>query len=133
MPRKSIASLSVVQASGLDSIQRLAPPEDMIPQEAQLWSDVVDAKPADWFQPDTVPLLTEYCRAKVMCDRLRLQIEVAIAEGEVPKDLMKLRDMEAKRLMSIATKLRLTQQSRYTPGSAGTASKKGQAPRPWQS
>lgn len=80
---------------------------------------------------DSAPLLREYVRAVVMCDRLCTQIEVAIAEGQLPDKVMKLRDMESKRLLSIGTKLRLTQQSRYTPKAASTANAKAGAGRPW--
>jgi hypothetical protein len=45
-----------------------------------------------------------------------------------------MRDTEAKRATSIATKLRLTQQSRYTPQAAATADRKaGSGAKPWQS
>lgn len=129
MARQSAASLSVVP---VQPIGRIEPPKGLTPEELTLWRAVVDSKPADWFGEDSAPLLTEYVRAVHMCDRLREQIEVAIAEGEVPEKLMRLRDMEAKRATSLATKLRMTQQSRYTPQAAATANKKAGNARPWE-
>jgi hypothetical protein len=68
-----------------------------------------------------------------MCDLLDYQVKAAIAEGaaKVVKEAMQLRDMESKRMLQLATKLRLTQQSRYTPQAAATANKNAGTARPW--
>ena len=130
MSRKSTASLSVVSI-GVPA--RLAPPDDLTPEQVSRWVAVVDSKPADWFGPDSAPLLKEYVRAEAMCDLLAVQIEAAVAGGEPGevKALLDMRDKESKRLTSIATKLRLTQQSRYTPQAAATADKRASGARPW--
>ena len=131
MSRKSAASLSVV---AIGAPARLAPPEDLTSDQAARWVAVVQSKPVDWFGPDSAPLLKEYVRAEAMCDLLAVQIEGAIAGGETGevKALLDMRDKESKRLTSIATKLRLTQQSRYTPQAAATADRKASGARPWQ-
>lgn len=135
MARQSTASLSVVRAS---PDARIAPPAGLDHDEIALWREVVNTKPADWFADDSAPLLKEYVRAAVMCDRLDMQIKAAIA-GDDPaetaalvKGYLDMRDKESKRTLSIATKLRLTQQSRYTPQAAATANKKASGARPWQ-
>lgn len=133
MSRQSAASLSVVQVQPL---LRIAPPDGLSEDELGFWQTVVDSKPADWFGEDSAPLLLEYVRAKVSCDVLHAQVQAAFAGGEPAdiKDALKLRDMESKRLLSIGTKLRLTQQSRYTPKAAATAAAKvGSQARPWAS
>lgn len=132
MNRPSGASLAVVP-TGLP--ERLAPPDDLTPDQAARWRAVVDSKPVEWFGPDSAPLLKEYVRAEAMCDLLAVQIETATAGGEPGeiKALLDMRDKESKRLTSLATKLRLTQQSRYTPQAAATANKKAGNARPWQS
>lgn len=132
MSKPSASSLSVVP-SGLPG--RLAPPSDLTKEQADRWKAVVDSKPNEWFGPDSAPLLKEYVRAEAMCDLLAVQVEAAIAGGETGevKVLLDMRDKESKRLTSIATKLRLTQQSRYTPQAAATANKKAGNARPWQS
>ena len=131
MARQSAASLSVVRVSP-DS--RLAPPDGLDAAERALWEAVVSTKPAEWFADDSAPLLKEYVRAAVMCDALDLQVKAATAGGEMGevKALLDMRDKESKRVLSIATKLRLTQQSRYTPQAAATADKKAGGARPWQ-
>ena len=132
--RKSTASLTVVPA-GIPA--RVEPPQGFTDAQAALWREIVSGKPVEWFSADNAPLLAEYVRACVMGDLLAFQIEAAMAgtdyDGPSLKDLLKMRDTEAKRATSIATKLRLTQQSRYTPQAAATADRKaGSGNKPWQ-
>lgn len=135
MPRKSSAALSIVPPSPADG--RLGVPDGLTEGEAVLWREVVDSKPADWFGEDSAPLLKEYVRAALMCDTLDGKLRTALTgedtDVELVKTLLDMRDKESKRATSIATKLRLTQQSRYTPQAAGTAGKKAGGKRPWQS
>ena len=144
MARPSSAALSLVPPV---QMSRIAAPDGLLDEELALWQAVVDSKPADWFGEDSAPLLVEYVRAKVMCDLLDLQVKAALNGGAdyevehlVAKDglhlkaLLNMRDKESKRLLSIGTKLRLTQQSRYTPKAAATAAAKvGSQARPWAS
>ena len=112
----------------------LQPPEGMTDEQAVVWRTVVGARSADFFSPDSAPLLEEYCRVVVMCRLLALQVEAAIAGGDAGelKAILDIRDKESRRMTSIATKLRLTNQSRYTPQSAATAAKKGGGGKVWQ-
>jgi len=61
-------------------------------------------------------------------------VEAAIAGGDPAelKAVLDMRDKESRRLASLATKLRLTNQSRYTPQAAATAAKKGGGGKVWQ-
>lgn len=127
MARKSAESLAVVPVTALPT--RLDPPEDFPLAESEVWRAVVATKPVDWFEADSTPLLAEYCRAKVMCDRLAGRIDHC--SDEELKDLLVMRDREAKRLAVLGVKLRLTQQSRYTPKSAQTANKAPSAGKVW--
>ncbi|HUX23214.1 MAG TPA: hypothetical protein VMV87_01230 [Burkholderiales bacterium] len=132
MARKSTASLSVVQVGVR---VRLPAPADLTPEQAALWTAAVESKPIDWFAEDSSPLLKEYVRACCMTDWMETQVQAAMvgADGAALGSFMKLRDMESKRVASMATKLRLTQQSRYTPAAAATADKKaGSGGKPWQ-
>jgi hypothetical protein len=116
----------------------LLPPEGLTEAQATVWRDTVNCRSADYFGPDSAPMLSEYCRVVEMCDRLALQIEAVIAGGGEPETagLMKayldMRDKESRRMSSLATKLRLTNQSRYTPQAAATAAKKGAGGKVWQ-
>lgn len=131
MPRKSAASLSVVPRT--PAAER-SEPGDLSPAELGLWREVVASKPAEWFGPDSAPILKEYVRAAVMCDRLVGVVEQALVDGDPTeiKSALDMRDKESKRAVSLATKLRLTQQSRYTPDKAATADRKAAGKRPWQ-
>ena len=78
------------------------------------------------------------CIGHVTAERLSVQIDRATAEGsnmsivDLTK-LVRLRDCETKASADKATKLRLTNQARYTPQAAATAAKReGQASKPWQ-
>lgn len=130
--RKSAASLTVVPA-GLPS--RMEPPEYLSETQKAIWRAVVATKPVEWFSADNAPLLVEYVRAVDMGNLLELQIAATMAgQGDISmKDLLKMRDTESRRAMSLATKMRLTQQSRYTEKSAATADRNsGNGGKPWQ-
>lgn len=112
----------------------LAPPDSLTLEQAVVWRDTVECRSADYFGPDAVPMLEEYCRVVIMCRLLALQIEAALGGGEVAdlKVLLDMRDKESRRMSSLATRLRLTNQSRYTPQAAATAAKKGAGGKVWQ-
>ena len=131
MPRKSAAALSVVRPS--PDVRPDEPP-GLSAEERALWRAVVDSKPADWFGPDSVPVLKEYVRAAVTCDTLDGMVRAALKSRDVTdmKAALQMRDRESRRVAGLATKLRLTQQSRYTPHAAATAERKASGTRPWQ-
>lgn len=129
MPRKSSQSLTAPGLVAVDT--RPNPPEVLTQEEAEIWCRVVDTKPANWFDAASAPILTEYCRAVAMSDYLTTQCENSKADPATFIQYVKLRHQESMRVASLGTKLRLTQQSRYTPGSAKTADKKSGEARPW--
>ncbi len=131
MSRKSTASLAVTPVTSRDAI---AIPSDLTQFQAQVWRSVVESKPREWFGEDSLPVLKEYCRAAVTCDVLADMVEEALLEGDkvVIRQTLDMRDKEAKRMADLATKLRLTQQSRYTPQASATANKRAAGKRPWQ-
>lgn len=132
MARKSAASLSIVPGGAPRTAP--APPRDLVKAEKALWRDIVESKPVDWFGPDSIPILKEYVRAAVACDLLARLVHAALASGDadIIKAQMDRRDKEARRAASLATKLRLTQQSRYGARSADRADQRAGGHRPWQ-
>jgi hypothetical protein len=131
MARRSAAAEStrVIGAIG----HRLPPPRGLSKAERDLWTAITDSKPADWFGADSAPVLREYVRAAVVCDRLADLVEQAFkGEGDEIKAALDLRDKESRRLMSLGTKLRLTIQSRHSPRTAETANRRAAGRRPWQ-
>jgi hypothetical protein len=135
--RTSGAALSVVAGTAIDG--RPKPPSDLSEFQADAWERVVGSESGDFFRTAaSQQLLKEYCRHVESAHRVSGMISLlekpgaAIDLDEYEK-LLRMRDRETKALADKATKLRLTNQSRYTPQAAGTAAKKAATERkPWQ-
>lgn len=135
MPRASKESLSVL--TSLPG-QRLAPPARLSAEAAAVWREIVAGKPHDWFTTDTAHLLEALCGATVAHRAIAAQIalytpaKLGKPEGAKAFDLLtKLADRQVRLMATVCTKLRLTNQSRYTPSAAATATKKARGARPW--
>ena len=133
MGRKSAASLSVVP-KGIVTV--LSAPKSLTARQAVIWREIVLARPASWFDPSNAPLLVGYVNAisshEVLAKRSDT-IETTLADADL-KLLNRVHGMmerQAKLIQTFATKLRLTQQSRYTPAAAATAAGKASSTRPW--
>jgi hypothetical protein len=135
--RKSAASLSVV-AGRIDG--RPAAPVALTRPQAEIWERTVANEAADVFKTAALQqLLTEYCRHVVSAKKLAGMVEAMERLPEMSGDdlgdydkLLKMRDRETKAIADKATKLRLTNQARYTPQAAATAAKKATERKPWQ-
>lgn len=136
--RKSAAALSIV-AGSIDG--RPSAPEDLTEEQRAVWVRTIGTESSDFFRSATSQqLLKEYCRHVVSAGKLSRMINSLEKQDVMTSDdlsdydgLLKLRDRETKALADKATKLRLTNQSRYTPQAAGTAAKKAATERkPWQ-
>lgn len=134
--RESAASLSVVAGTDIDG--RAEPPPDLTEFQQEVWSRTVASQAADFFKTAALQqMLKEYCRHVETADRLSKQVEVYTADGSNHSlqdidILLRMRDRETKALADKATKLRLTNQSRYTPAAAATLGKKLTEKKPWQ-
>lgn len=136
--RRSAASLSVI-AGSIDG--RPQPPADLNATQRVIWERTVANEGTDVFKTAALQqLLKEYCRHVVSAQKLASMIEAMEKLAPMPADdladydrLLKMRDRETKALADKATKLRLTNQARYTPQAAATAAKKaGMDLKPWQ-
>jgi hypothetical protein len=136
--RQSGASLSVIAGTAIDG--RPAAPPGMTEFQVEVWTRTVGNEAADVFRTAALQqLLADYCRHVESAHRLTVQIDRHLATecSNIELDdldrLMKMRERETRALADKATKLRLTNQSRYTPKAAGTAAKNAQTERkPWQ-
>lgn len=139
--RTSGAALSVIAGTAIDG--RPQAPSDLTEFQREVWDRTVGNEAADVFRTAALQqLLKEYCRhveSAAICSRVVESLEaLPIVEwGQNHMDAyekaLRMRDRETKALADKATKLRLTNQSRYTPGAAGTASKNAATERkPWQ-
>jgi hypothetical protein len=138
--RKSFASQQVGNVVHLGG-QWPQAPEGLTDTQKANWDAIVHTKPSDWFGPDTYPLLIEYVRAIDSADVIATALNgfnpewMSDPEGLKRFDqLTRLQDAKATSLARLATKMRLSQQSRYTEKTAGTAAKQASAGRkPWES
>lgn len=135
--RKSSAALSVVVGS-IDGRPR--PPEDLTDFQREVWERTVANEAATFFNTAALQqLLRDYCRHCQSASTLSRMIANMEAKGVADTDevkvydrLLAMRDRETKAIGDKATKLRLTNQARYTPQAAATASKRNQDLKPWQ-
>lgn len=143
--RTSLASLSIVQ-TGVEESPRPSPPAELSKEQRMEWLAVVNRLPGDWFQPETYPMLAQYCRHVVSARRVAELI--ATLEDEMSKEppegeskveamlgatrtmdrLLKMQEREGRAMSSLATKMRLTQQSTYSPKHRKPSTEK----KPWQ-
>jgi hypothetical protein len=135
--RKSAASLAVVRPFFQE--HRPAPPAELTPEQAEEWVAIVNAMPADWFDhaPELlVAHVRHVCTARLLAAQINAFDPAWLASDEGLKrydKLLAMRERETKSMMSLATKMRLTQQSRYRADRAAVAVKNAPTGRrPWE-
>jgi hypothetical protein len=115
--RKSTASLTVVSPAGIESSRRPKPPEELNQEQATEWLAVVNRLPADWFPRETQPMLALYCRHIVSARRVAQLIEAAESGESLDLEqydrLLKMQERESRAISSLATRMRISQQSTY--------------------
>jgi len=135
--RKSSAELAIVKSIPIDD--RPAPPGHLNARQTEIWQDTVSTEPSQFFNTAVLKgMLADYCMHREAAELISSVIStfkpdwLKSADGAKRyKDLLQMRDLEIRGAVGIATKLRLTNQARYTPQAASTASKntaKGKMP-----
>ena len=132
--RKSKDDLATLKSVTADA--RADAPYDLTDEETEVWHGIVNAFPADWFNPGSAPVLAQYCRTVIAARRIgQLIKQIAHSGGEYDMDqhlaLIREQNKTSATIKTLATALRLTPQSRYNPGSAATASKGVGTGKPW--
>jgi len=134
--RKSAAELSVV-VGGFGA--RPEPFAHLTDGQAAIWREVTSSEAASFFNTAALlSLLGDYCRHREAADDLSATIDgfdkaflINVEHAKHLKILLDMRDKETQAAARTATKLRLTNQSRYTPQAAATASRSASASAPW--
>jgi hypothetical protein len=131
--RKSADALALLSpAKVLETVRRPEPPYDLTDEQADIWRQVVNSLPADWFPPETHMLLTQYCRHVIASHRVAQLIDAEEkANPFLPlawADLLKIQDRESKAIGQLATRMRITQQSTMR---VETIKKPKQSMKPW--
>ena len=124
--RKPASELSIA-----DNVIQFTPrpkaPEELTPDQAIEWDAVVNRLPADWFPRETHAVLVQYCRhtiaARVVANLVKRMDALPLKEDGIEADeyfavdlydhLLKMQDREGRALSSLATRLRITQQTTY--------------------
>lgn len=136
--RKSAAARNVIEG-GFGA--RPESPNDISEAAAVIWRETVASEAPDFFRTAALrSMLADYCRHSATADILTSQIDSFDPEWLKTDDglkrydlLLKLRERETRSSSDRATKLRLTNQSRYTPRAAEFASRKESVvAKPWE-
>jgi len=121
--------------------RRPPPPEDLTEAQAKLWRDITETEAQGWFdsaaRQHLLRLYVEHACYRADLQALLNTVPIERILGEDTEQgverMLRVRDRETKALVSLATRLRLTNQSRYTPGAAASAARNdtGTGRRPW--
>lgn len=138
--RKSAAESNLTVLSG-NAPRRPEPAEGLTARQVELWQRVTACEPAEFFQTEVARnLLADYCRYTESFEVMSQQIADFKPEWLESEDglkrydtLVRIRDREGQGMIRCATKLRLTNQSRYDKTVASTRSRnQAKAARPWE-
>ena len=131
--RDSAAANEIAAIGKLETVQRPDAPYDLTDEQVDEWRAVVARLPADWFTRETHALLAQYCRHVVRARRIAQLIDQA--EKSDPFDVKEYRDLlrseeeQSRAIASLATRMRLTQQTTYDK----SKKKPGSGRKPWES
>ena len=98
-------------------VARQSPPEYLGDEERAVWVRIVTAMRPEWFSPENLDLLAQYCSHVVTLQHIRKEMrEVEEIENvrdriELREKLLDRREKEGRVMQSYATKMRITQQS----------------------
>jgi hypothetical protein len=137
--RRSAAEATVVLGA-FD--KRPEPAQGLTKKAAEIWREVVASEDPKFFNTGALRgMLADYCRNREAAEVLNAEIKlfkptwlrepVKLARYQI---LLRLRDVEVRTAANLATKLRLTNQSRYVPHVAAKAAEKASRAeaRPWE-
>ena len=132
--RKPAAELSIASENVQQIDQRPQPPEDLNPEEVQVWQDTVNSLQADWFRGETLNLLTQYCRHVVSARFLAEHLEQMRGNADTFDNreyaaMLRARKGETDAIATLATKLRITPQSTT---SHAAVKRGGVKAKPWE-
>lgn len=129
--KPSVSALSVVPAM---PHQRMAPPSRLNDEQAEIWREIVAGKPADWFGADNAPLLESYCTTVWECRRVDAAMRLADPCLDEHAGLARTKATLQQQAMTLATKMRLTNQARQEPKTAGVHARRAaqSTAKPWE-
>jgi hypothetical protein len=114
--RSSGAELAVVPTGQIPEIERPEPPPGMSEFQQTEWRRVVDGMPPDWFRPETLASLAEYCSHRETAEyleRLLRQKQSEQADTKELKAVVSMRKETSAIINALMRSMRLTQQSTF--------------------
>ena len=136
--RKSAAELSTISAAGVAITKRPDAPVHLGESAAAVWRATVNSLPAEWVTPGSQPLLAAFC-ALTVSQGYTIRALQRIEQGDDDfvhpnwEHLQKQLGEVSGRIATLATRMRLTPQSRYGARSADTAARnESPGPAPWE-
>lgn len=122
--------------------ERPEPPASLTKRQKAIWLEVVAAEDPIFFNTAVLRgLLADYCRRRAVSEELSEFIDRSgpvwerddVEQRRRFAQWMRLRDLEMGAVVSLATKLRLTNQSRYQSAVAARVAERGaKAEEPWR-
>lgn len=139
--RKRAGAVKPVVVEGGFS-RRPEPPDDLTPRQAEIWRSITASEDPNVFATAaTKGLLADYCRRREAAENISSIINsfkpewIKSADGALRyKQLLQMRDLETRGAASLATKLRLTNQSRYQTTTAAVQANRAldRVAKPWE-
>jgi hypothetical protein len=138
-PSAAAKAIAVVVAGGFG--KRPEPPAELTSRQAEIWREVVASEHAEFFSTATTRIiLADYCRHREAAENVSSILNsfkpewLKVEEGARRYALLlRMRELETRASVAMARSLRLTNQSRYQPETASTASRNAiKGARPWE-
>jgi hypothetical protein len=136
--RKSIDALAVMPVA--ERVEYPEPPDRLQEDEAAIWRMICASMPPRWFTDETLSVLEAVCVQIVFKRGLDEEVRTFPKEAKrtadgvkIFKTLHRMQIDAGNNIAYLATKLRLTPQSRYDAARANTATKNAKAASsPWE-
>jgi hypothetical protein len=137
MPRTSKEARNageVVRLVRKEAPTRPEPPPELSKDEALEWTEIVGSMPVDWFTRECHPMLIQLCRMIVQLRAVNAQMksrggQIKSYDDKVMLKLARLQDMYTRTMSALATKMRLSQQSKYNYAQAHALTSKHNTPK----
>lgn len=115
--RRSAASLAIIGSANVEIIPRPSPPNELTDDQAHEWRAIVNSLPAEWFRRETHGMLAQLCRHVIAARKVADLIAAAEADPETDIEnydrLLKMQEREGRAMSSLATRMRISQQTTY--------------------
>lgn len=129
MPKPGRQSREDISTAAVSLPQRPEPPESLNDEEKEVWEETVNPLKVDWFQPEQLEILANYCRHVVRHRQLHVRQALAMVDPSADTgELKKIHDMlskESSQVLAYARSMRITHQARYDTQKAARQANNG--------